>query len=114
MKHMKKNETYRQVVNDMMQLKTIFKKSQGEWETDKQNYEKEINNLKNEIRDLHNKKIEYVRQTVIEINNLRDVVKVLQKRLAEIPSKSALNENDGHSIHSNNTKYLTMSYWGFK
>jgi len=60
------------------------------------------------------KKIEYVRQTVTEINNLRDVVKVLQKRLAETSNKTILNENDAHSIHSNNTKYLTMSYWGFK
>jgi len=51
-----KNETYRQVVNDMMQLKTIFKKSQNEWDTDKQTYEAEINHLKNEIRDLQNKK----------------------------------------------------------
>jgi len=64
----------------MMNLKNTFKKSKDEWEINKQTYEKAIHDLRNEIIDLQDKKREHVRKLAKEIDDLRDIIKVLQKK----------------------------------
>ncbi|ETO09336.1 hypothetical protein RFI_28053, partial [Reticulomyxa filosa] len=78
-------ENLQSVQTDIVHAKQSLKSSQQEWDTMlsnalKKQYESTIKKLEEETVSLRKSKVECVQQTVVEINNLRDYIKQLQKQ----------------------------------
>ncbi|ETO17194.1 hypothetical protein RFI_20138 [Reticulomyxa filosa] len=80
---------------DIAHLKQSFKTSQQEWNTMKEQFELIIKRSQEEADVLRQSKVEYVRQTMVEMNKLRDYIKQLQKQIKELK-----NSDDTESVIS--------------
>ncbi len=73
----------------------------------RETFANEVTRLQQEVRDCKQSKVDYVKGTMVEMNHLRDYVKVLQGRIEQIEE-----EEDRQSIAGKTTFQGFMSYFG--
>jgi len=110
-----KLENIEAVTKELVKIKHQSKARTEAWDRERAQYEQQINQLKNEMMDQSRKKIQSINKYNVEMNNLRQNIKTMQKRIAQTELENdKLRETDSQSVLGSAANWVPGNWWSTK